>query len=152
VKRRRFKPTFKRRKLAPKVKSTQKHGHPHISQEVHEFALAAMRELIERGGTADINDIIYDLGVRAENEHDWDVADEAVGYLKVSGVIEAVTFCEHECLHEVRALALFPMLPIINAARVVQGIAHFKCALAQGLTPDRDPETGVILGFYEATA
>jgi hypothetical protein len=147
---------MKRRATRAPMKSTQKqhhgHPHPHVSQEVDEFALAVMSELIERGGTADINDIIYDLGVRAEKDpHSWEVADKAVGYLKVSGVIEAVTFCEHECLHEVRAVALFPVLPIINADRVVQGLAHIKCALDAGLKPDRDPETGVILGFYEAT-
>jgi hypothetical protein len=147
---------MKRRRHGPKMKSTQKqHGYPHptVDREVDEFALAVMSELIERGGTANLHDIIYDLGVRAEEDpNSWEVANKAVGYLKVSGVIEAVTFCEHECLHEVRAVALFPVLPVINADRVVQGVAHFRCALDAGLKPDRDPETGVILGFYEATA
>ena len=111
--------------------------------------MAVMDRIIESPGAIGDLDQIYDLGVRAEEDlHSWEIANRAIGYLKVGGAIEATEFCEHECIHKARALAVFLMVPVINADHVMLGLIHVGCGLQGGYTADRD-DNGVIFAFLE---
>jgi hypothetical protein len=141
---------MKRKKSQPKVHTTQKpkHAHTVTDNDVRELALSIMDRVIDSpGATADINEVTYELGVRADDPRSWQLGNRAVGLLLDSGALEITGYCEeHEAPHQVRALAVFWLVPVVDHDSVVQGLVCLRCAEKDGLIPDRD-ENGVIYGF-----
>jgi hypothetical protein len=138
-----------------KVKSTQgkksKHAHPaEPTPEVKGFAMAVMERVIDSpNAVGDLDQIIVDLGVNADKDpHSWDVANQATAYLLAGGALVPVQRCEHGHIHLARALAIFPMVPVIDGNCIAQGVIHVGCGLRGGYKADRD-ENGVIFAFFD---
>jgi hypothetical protein len=141
---------MKRKKFQPKVHTTQKpkHAHPVTDNEVRELALKIMHRVIDSpGATADINEVTYDLGVRADDPCSWQLGNRAIALLVDGGALEITGYCEeHEAPHRVHAVAVFWLVPVVDHANIVQGLVCLRCAAQEGYIPDRD-ENGVIYGF-----